>query len=109
MKEPRNAAADVLDVRAAAAAVGRHPETIRRWVWSGQLPARREGRRLLVDRVALESFARTTDAAMGIAEWAEVVGAARQARHPGTRTTASDLVLEDRNHRSERADRLARR
>ena len=43
----RDVDADFVDVRQAAALIGRHPETIRRWVWSGRIAARRRGNRLL--------------------------------------------------------------
>jgi hypothetical protein len=42
--------ADMIDVRCAAALVRRHPETVRRWVWSGRLAAQRQGNRLLMAR-----------------------------------------------------------
>jgi len=45
----------LIDVRHAAVLVGRHPETIRRWVWSGRLAAQRRGRRLLVERSEVQS------------------------------------------------------
>jgi excisionase family DNA binding protein len=91
---------DVLDVRDAAAAVGRHPETIRRWVWSGQLRARREGRRLLVRRADLEAVAGTVPVERDLAAWARSVRLARGEWAGGTRATASNLVFEDRSQRS---------
>jgi len=38
----------LIDVRQAVVLVGRHPETIRRWIWSGRLAGQRRGRRLFV-------------------------------------------------------------
>ncbi len=52
--DQRTDAEDLLDVRRAAALAGRHPETVRRWVWSGRLAARRQGNRLLETEVAAE-------------------------------------------------------
>ena len=91
----------MVDVRAAGRLVGRSPETVRRWIWSGVLPARREGNRLLVsadDVVAVRSQ-RAGGATMTLQEWAD---AARRAlvegpRHSGD--SAADLVLSDRRHR----------
>jgi len=96
---------ELLDVRAAAAAVGRHPETVRRWVWSGRLPATRRGNRLLVARRDLESLADTTGTKpLTLAEWAartqarlEASAAAQPDEPP---RSAADLVLEDRWRRS---------
>ena len=82
---------DVLDVRAAAAYVGRTPETVRRWVWSGRLPAARSGTRLLVTRADLDSLVgRATSATLG--EWAAGLPAGN-----AHSATAADLVLEDRD------------
>ena len=48
---------EVLPVRQAAEYAGRTAETIRRWVWSGRLPARRHGNRLMRLRVGLQALA----------------------------------------------------
>jgi Helix-turn-helix domain len=93
---------EMLDVRRAAALARRHPETIRRWVWTGRLAARRQGNRLLVSRgdvAALAGEQATTGT--DLAAWAE---SARQVREStaGThsRISAADLVIEDRTERS---------
>jgi hypothetical protein len=93
---------DFVDVRRAAALAGRHPETVRRWVWSGRLAAQRRGNRLLVARDDVEALAgdkaRTV---ISLATWAERASAA--ARHDGEtprRRSAADLVIEDRMHRT---------
>src|SRR5438445_645163 len=49
--------ADELDVKAAARVAGRTTETIRRWVWSGRLPARKRGNRLVMARKDVEALA----------------------------------------------------
>lgn len=92
---------EMLDVRHAAALVGRHPETIRRWVWSGRLSARREGNRLVVSRADLESL--VADGAQGsssLAEWAHAAARARSADDSVAGATAADLVLADRVERT---------
>jgi excisionase family DNA binding protein len=86
-----------LDVRAAATLTGRHPETIRRWVWSGRLSAHREGNRLLVSRRDLEAVAGgEASAALGLKTWAE---RAARARAGGNGPSAADLVIADRASR----------
>jgi excisionase family DNA binding protein len=45
----------VLTVAEAASRVGRSPETVRRWIRSGRLPARGEGRRRVIDPADLDS------------------------------------------------------
>ena len=97
-------AKDTLDVRGAAALVGRHPETVRRWVWSGRLRAHRDGRRMLVARADLEALmAGDSHDALTLAEWAERARATRAAagvHDPGG--SAADLVIEDRAARAGR-------
>jgi len=51
---------ELLSVREAARACGRNPETIRRWIWSGKLPAEKLGNQLFVRRSAFESYCRET-------------------------------------------------
>jgi excisionase family DNA binding protein len=94
----------MLDVRAAAGLARRHPETIRRWVWSGRLTAEREGNRLLVSRADVEALAASEGrAAIGLAAWADRAQAGRPSGGRGDRgRSAADLVLEDRVRRSGR-------
>lgn len=92
--------AEVLDVREAADYVDRTPETVRRWVWSGRLPAVRSGNRLLVRRADLDALTGTRHAMPTLAEWA-----ARLPQPQGSAAgsgTAADLVLEDRERRARR-------
>ena len=102
----RETAADMLDVRRAAALVGRHPETVRRWVWSGRLDARRQGNRLLVSRADVEALAEGEGlGARSLAAWADcalAAGAASGSR--GRRRSAADLVIGDRALRAGAAD-----
>jgi excisionase family DNA binding protein len=85
---------EVLDVREAAQVVGRTAETVRRWVWSGRLPARRQGNRLLVARSDLEALVRPRSGAAPISlrDWAAQLPA-------GVGPSAADLVLSDRSDR----------
>ncbi len=88
---------EFLDVREAAAAVARTPETVRRWVWSGRLPAHRQGNRLLISRADLESVS-GKPRLLSLEEWAaereRVIGSL-----PVTGATGADLVMEDRRQR----------
>jgi predicted site-specific integrase-resolvase len=87
---------DALDVRSAAALVGRHPETVRRWVWTGRLPSRREGNRMIVMREDVQAVAGRRRSP-NLAEWARRASAVRGA---GSAASAADLVIEDRARRS---------
>jgi excisionase family DNA binding protein len=100
-----------LEMREAAALVGRHPETIRRWVWSGRLDARRRGRRLLVARADLEALAAVDGSRVdGLSAWAERARAVRGAARGGASAeSAADLVIEDRTERSSLAEAHAGR
>ncbi|MGH2714717.1 MAG: helix-turn-helix domain-containing protein [Thermoleophilaceae bacterium] len=101
MSDQRSGPDDTVDVRRAAALVGRHPETIRRWVWSGRLAARREGNRLLVSRADVVAAASQGLPVVGLGEWADRARGAREASGSGrSGRGAADLVLEDRAHRT---------
>lgn len=95
-----NSDAELVDVRQAAALVGRNPETVRRWIWSGKLSAVRKGKRLFVAREELGGVASTGKASLELSEWARRAQAARQTpgRAPGR--SAADLVFEDRAERT---------
>jgi len=102
---------DMIDVRSAAALVRRHPETVRRWVWSGRLAARREGNRLLMARADVEALVVSEGRALtSLSGWADRARAEREAA--GARasgSSAAELVIEDRAHRSRPAEARARR
>jgi excisionase family DNA binding protein len=89
----------ILTVRDAADEVGRTPETIRRWVWSGRLPASKRGNRLTVARDDLERVAGRASRS-DLAAWADQVAAQRAARAQGETRSAADLVLADRRRRA---------
>lgn len=45
-----------LTVRDAATVSGRNPETVRRWIWQGKLPAKKLGNQLFIDRKDLDAL-----------------------------------------------------
>jgi len=92
----------VISVQEAATLASRTPETVRRWVWSGRLEARRQGRRLMVARddvLRISGKPVSSGQALTLQEWATQSRRSRTAAHGGA-TTASDLVLADREARS---------
>ncbi len=95
-------AAELLDLKRAAALAGRHPETLRRWVWSGRLAARRSGNRLLVERADVEALAAASGRpVVSLAAWASRAQAALAASgRAGAGRSAADLVVDDRERRS---------
>jgi excisionase family DNA binding protein len=100
----KHASVELLDVQQAARIVGRTPETVRRWIWSGRLPAVKSGNKLLIDRADLAAIdpAGTSDE-LSLAAWAT---AARTSAGRGRKgATAADLVLEDRDDRTADARR----
>jgi len=105
----RARAEELLDVRRAAALVGRHPETVRRWVGSGRLAARRRGNRLFMVRADVEAAAGLTETVIGLAEWARARAALEDSGADGSRRSAADLVIEDRVQRAQEAGAPARR
>lgn len=92
---------EMIDVRRAATLVGRHPETVRRWVWSGRLAAKRRGNHLLLARADVEAIATSGGGAItSLAKWADLTADARVG-NAGSGRSAADLVTEDRTLRSE--------
>ncbi len=51
---------ELISVREAARECERNTETIRRWIWSGKLPAEKLGNQLFIKRSDLTSFCRET-------------------------------------------------
>jgi len=95
-------AKDELDVKAAARLAGRTAETIRRWVWSGRLSARKQGNRLVMARRDVEALAGGGERRpLSLAEWANLAEAALLSRR-GPYQSAADLVIEERRRRLER-------
>lgn len=99
MAPKEEAANEMIDVRSAAALLRRHPETIRRWVWSGRLVAERHGNRLLIAREDVEAVAVSEGTAqLGLTAWADGARAVREAGG-ASGSSAAELVLEDRARR----------
>lgn len=99
---------EMVDVREAARLASRSPETIRRWVWSGKVHAVKYGTKLLIPRREVEP-AETGEmsersAGMTLSEWADMVQARAVRRGGVPGPSAADLVLEDRERRSNGAD-----
>jgi hypothetical protein len=95
----KSSPADELDVKAAARVAGRTAETIRRWVWSGRLSARKRGNRLVVARGDVEALAGGAERRpLSLAEWTRLAEAAMRGRS-GPHQSAADLVIEERRLR----------
>ncbi|MHB8509251.1 MAG: helix-turn-helix domain-containing protein [Candidatus Dormibacteria bacterium] len=90
---------DLLTIREVAARVGRTPETVRGWVWSGRLPARKRGNRLVVTDTDLRRAAAFIQEA-NLAEWLASLKPASTRKSAARVRSAADLVLEDRRPRS---------
>jgi excisionase family DNA binding protein len=95
---------EMLDVREAARLARRTPETVRRWIWSGRLPARRHGNKLLVTREDLDDLmgTRPGEARMTLADWVARQAALRRSGALGRSSSggsAADLVIADRGGR----------
>ena len=101
-------------VQEAARRVKRSPETIRRWIWSGRLPATKRGNKYYVDVMRLREVAveiagtawhsPEPDVGQDMAAWVDKVdrwttGLRAAGNRVGRRNTSSDLVIEDRRER----------
>lgn len=89
---------DELTILEAAALVHRSPETLRRWVWTGRLRARKSGKRLLVHRRDVEALA-GVERRLSLREWGKLAQEVLRRPKRGGRS-AADLVLADRRERS---------
>jgi excisionase family DNA binding protein len=96
-----HSAADELDIAAAAEVAGRSAETLRRWVWSGRLRARKRGNKLLIARSDLDRLLGSSGIAgtLSIADWVAAIESSGLKQGPRG-ATAADLVLEERRLRS---------
>lgn len=99
-------ASDTLTIREAAIQVGRAPETIRRWVWSGRLKAEKQGNRLVVARNDLQRAA-PAPGCRSLATWLKALESQGASKAAGRVRSAADLVLEDRRSRSAEEGRHA--
>jgi excisionase family DNA binding protein len=94
-------------VREAAQRVHRAEEAIRRWIWTGRLPARKLGNRYYVEEQDLDAIAadvpaprRSAELDLALGDWVSAV----KAWHAGLAARpvggAGQLVIEDREERS---------
>lgn len=101
-----------LTVREAAQRVHRSAETIRRWIWSGRLPAVKRGNTYYVDVVRLDAVvvefggqprhaaaAADDDDGPDLAQWLDELGQWKAGIAAGTAESASELVTQDRHAR----------
>jgi excisionase family DNA binding protein len=101
------AAAQELTVRQAAWRAGRSEETIRRWIWSGRLPAVKRGTSYRIDVVHLEQImveletgtSGHTGPSGSWRAWLDEVAEWKAGLTTTPGVTASDLVIEDRRAR----------
>ncbi len=108
-----------LTVREAAQRIGRAEETIRRWIWSGRLPARKVGNAYRLAEADLDAASRSIPvpreaadrraASPDLREWLERLLEWQAGNAVDKRPGAWRLVVEDRIERSERAGRHAGR
>ena len=56
---------ELISVRDAAKESRRHTETVRRWIWSGKLPAQKLGNQLFIRRSDWEIFLKNTNKQKG--------------------------------------------
>ncbi len=98
-----------LTVREAARRVNRAEETIRRWIWTGKLPARKRGQCYHVRETDLDAVAASVPAPrepeLRLGEWVAEVRTWRAGNDVSALGGAGQLVIEDRAQRSSRGDR----
>lgn len=107
------AATEEVTVQEAARRVHRSPETIRRWIWSGKLPATKRGNKYYVDVIHLQEVAVEVDTrtwhspereqAQAMRDWIASVDRRKaeiRARHPDRKPLTSEeivaMIREDR-------------
>jgi excisionase family DNA binding protein len=101
-------AAQELTVRQAAWRAGRSEETIRRWIWSGRLPAVKRGTSYRIDVVHLEQVVAELDTGFSkhatapnasLLAWLDEVEEWKRSLKTTPGESALDLLLEDRRAR----------
>jgi excisionase family DNA binding protein len=99
-----------LTVPEAARRAGRSPETIRRWIWSGKLPAEKVGNQHVIEEAALDALLPTVEPEEDVelvevpGEWGEWLrraeGLKDRLRAEGVRLpSGAELVRESRRGR----------
>lgn len=94
-------------MREAAARVGRSEETVRRWIWSGKLPAVKRGHVYYVDvshldGVVVDVVGVTEHKPYTLGDWVAEVRAWKAGLGAPPHSGGADLVVEDRWARGER-------
>ncbi len=94
-------------MREAAQRVHRAEETIRRWIWTGKLPARKRGKGYQVQERDLDAVAASLagprkpgESELSLGGWVAAVTAWRATNDVLPRGGAGQLVIEDRAKRS---------
>jgi excisionase family DNA binding protein len=96
-----------ISVREAARRAHRSEETVRRWIWSGRLPARKRGNSYRIDVAHLDRIAVVYDppdvdpatAGGGLGAWLDDLDRWKEGLRVTAGATAADLVIEDRHAR----------
>ena len=96
-----------ITVREAARRAHRSEETIRRWIWSGRLPAHKRGSRYRIDVAHLDRVAVAydpPDAGPGangasLGAWLDDLDRWKEGLPAAAGLSAADLVIEDRRAR----------
>ena len=96
-----------ISVREAARRVHRSEETVRRWIWSGRLPARKRGNSYRIDIAHLDRIAVVYDppdtgpaaADDGLGAWLGDLDRWKEGLRVTAGATAADLIIEDRHAR----------
>lgn len=96
-----------ISVREAARRTHRSEETVRRWIWSGRLPARKRGNSYRIDIAHLDRIAVVYDAPdadpaatdNGLGAWLDDLDRWKEGLRVTAGATAADLIIEDRHAR----------
>ncbi|HEX4658461.1 MAG TPA: helix-turn-helix domain-containing protein [Streptosporangiaceae bacterium] len=96
-----------ITVREAARRAHRSEETIRRWIWSGRLPAHKRGSRYRIDVAHLDRVAVVYDPpdddpganAASLGAWLDDLDRWKEGLPVAAGLSAADLVIEDRRAR----------
>jgi excisionase family DNA binding protein len=101
-----------ISVREAAQRAHRSEETVRRWIWSGRLPARKRGNSYRIDIAHLDRIAVVYDppdagpadpaaggGGSGLGAWLDDLDRWKEGLRVTAGATAAGLVIEDRHAR----------
>ena len=97
----------LVTVREAAGECGRNMETVRRWIWSGKLPADKLGNQLFIKRSNLEAFCQSKGikkkSSFAVIKFLAEAKALRERirKRTGATFDISELIAESRRRRFE--------